>query len=41
MAFKHSPFMISHVAFKHRPLGYAMWIQPKQPRLSLKLNTYS
>jgi hypothetical protein len=28
------------MAFKHWPLGYATWIEPKQPQLNLKLNTY-
>jgi hypothetical protein len=33
--------MLCHVAFKHWPLGYAMWIELEQPSLDLKLNIYS
>ncbi len=39
MAFKHCPSKLCHVAFKCWPLGYATWIEPKQPRLNLKLYT--
>jgi hypothetical protein len=41
MASKHWPPRLCHVAFKHWPLGYAMWIEPKQPMLDLKLDTYN
>jgi hypothetical protein len=40
MAFKHWPSWLCQVEIKHWPLGYAMWIESKQPRLSLKLHTY-
>jgi hypothetical protein len=41
MAFKHEPPGLCHVTFEYWPLGYAMWIEPKQHMLTLKLNTYS
>jgi len=40
MAFKHWTPRLCQMAFKHWPLGYATWIEPKQPKLNLKLNTY-
>jgi hypothetical protein len=40
MAFKQWPPKLSHVTYKRWPLGYATWIEFKQPKLDLKLDTY-
>jgi hypothetical protein len=40
MAFKHWPSRRRHMAFKHWTIGYATWMEPKHPRLNLRLDIY-